>query len=110
MVPTCEKRPRPPPDINEIATPPSQNPRSEPVPDKVDMTEEEYETYVHTSLNNNTDIPDELPSKTEIGKCVLGMMDSQLPYARDHDAIPLLKGYVQYECLLKWGMIGQESI
>ena len=92
MVPTCEKRPRPPPETNEIETPPSQNPRSEPVPVKVGMTEEEYATYVHTSLKNNIDIPDELPVKAAIGKCVLGLMDPQLPYAMDHDTIPLLKG------------------
>ena len=50
VVPTCEKRPHPPHDTNKIATPPSQKPRSEPVPAKVDMMEEEYATYVHTSL------------------------------------------------------------
>ena len=103
MVPTYKNRPRQPPDTNEIATPPSQKPRSEPVLAKVNMTEEEYATYLHTSLKNNTDIPDELPVKAEIGKCVLGLMDPQLPYARDHDAIPLFKGYAQDGCLVECG-------
>ena len=103
MVPTREKRTHPPPDTKEIATPPSQKPRSELVPDKVDMTEEDYATYVHTSLKNNTDIPDELPAKPAIGKCVLGLMEPQLTYARDHDAIPLLKGYVQDGCPVECG-------
>ena len=103
MVPTCKNRPRQPADTNEIATRPSQKPRSEPVLAKVNMTEEEYATYLHTSLKNNTDIPDEIPSKSAIGKCVLGMMDSQLPYARDHDAIPLLKRFSQTRCPVECG-------
>ena len=68
------------------------------------MTEEEYATYVHTSFKNNTDIPDQLPVKAAIGKCVVGLMDPQLPYARDHDAIPLLKGYAQDGCPLECGV------
>ena len=103
MVPTCEKRPRPPPETNKIATPPSQKPISELVLDKLDMTEEDYATYVHTSLKNNTNIPGKLPMKVAIGKCVLGLMEPQLTYARDHDVTPLLKGYAQDRCLFECG-------
>ena len=67
------------------------------------MTKEEYDTYVQTSLANNTDIPDEVLVKETIGKCVLGLMNPQPPYVRNHDAIPLLQAYAQDGCPVDFG-------
>ena len=59
---------------------------------KMDMTEEEYNSYLQKNLQHNTNFPVELPVRQTKGKSMLGLMDPQLPYACDHEAIPLLKG------------------
>ena len=60
---------------------------------KVAMTPEEYNSYLSAHLCNNQCIPTEILVKETIGKSRLGLMCPQLPYAVDHDAIPLLQGF-----------------
>ena len=43
-------------------------------------------------------IPDEIPVKETIGKSLLVLMCPQIPYAKDHEAIPLLHGYAEDGC------------
>ena len=54
------------------------------------MMPEEYDTYISTTLNNSDYIPTEMPVKATIGKSVLGLMFSQLPYTFDRVVISLL--------------------
>ena len=67
---------------------------------KVDMAEKEYTTYLQTNLKNNVDFPKEQSITETIGKSMLGRMAPQPLYSCDHDAIPLLKGYVTDRCPL----------
>ena len=66
------------------------------------MTPEEYKTYLVSQINNSLVFPDGIPVQETIGKSI-GLMCPQLPYARDHNAIPLLKGYATKGCPVDCG-------
>ena len=70
------------------------------------MTPEEYDSYLAAQLQKSECIPTEIPVKETIGKSHLGLMCPQLPYAVDHDAIPLLQGYANdgfpVDCAKDW--------
>ena len=65
---------------------------------KVAMTPKEYDSYLAAHICNNQFIPTEIPVKETIGKSHLGLMCPQVPFAVDHDAIPLLQGYEENGC------------
>ena len=62
---------------------------------KVDMTTEEYESYLKTKLKNSDTIPSESPVIKTIGKLILGLMCPKPLYVEEHKAILLLQGYAQ---------------
>ena len=62
------------------------------------MTPKEYDSYLAAHICNNQFIPTEIPVKETIGKSHLGLMCPQVPFAVDHDAIPLLQGYEENGC------------
>ena len=101
--PTPTKRPRDPepttarPSPTEITRVPVT-----PTP-KLAMSPEEYDSYLATTLENSESIPTEIPVKETIGKSHFGLMCPQLPYAVDHDAIPLLQGYANDGCPVDCG-------
>lgn len=95
---TASKRPRP---VEKIVPVPHKKTKID--NPKIDMTEEEYNSYLQKNLQHNTNFPVELPVRQTIGKSMLGLMDPQLPYACDHDAIPLLKGYAEDGCPVQCG-------
>ena len=55
------------------------------------MAQEEYEKYLSAKLQNNDNIPMEIPVKETVSKYLLGLMFPQLTYAVDFDAMPLLQ-------------------
>ena len=62
---------------------------------KLDMTTEEYDSYLNTKLKNSDTIPSEFPVIKNIGKLLLGHMCPNPSYVEDHEAIPLLQGYAR---------------
>ena len=67
------------------------------------MTPAEQDSYIKQSLKNNTCLTNDILVKETIGKSQLGLMCPQPPYATEHDAIPLLKGYAQNGCPVDCG-------
>ena len=82
----------------------SLSPATQPLP-RLDATREDVEHSLTRALQNDTIIPDEIPIKPEIGKC-LGLMRPTPPYGVDHATIPLLHKYAQegfpVECGKPW--------
>ena len=70
---------------------------------KLDMTTEEYDSYLKTKLKNSDTNPVKFPVIKTIGKLLLGLMCPNLLYAEDHEAIPLLKGYTRDGCSVDCG-------
>ena len=62
---------------------------------KLDMTTEEYDSYLNTKLKNSDTVPAEFPVIKTIGKLLLGLMCPNPPNAEDHEAIPLIQGYAR---------------
>ena len=79
---------------NDYAECPTKQVKVSPIP-KLDMTTEDYDTYPKTKLWQSNTVPTEIPEVETIGKSLLGLMCKNPPYAKDHDAIPLLKGYAR---------------
>ena len=100
------KRPRDVYTDHESPKPPTEtrldHPRVNESP-KLAMSESEYESYLATKLHNDRNLTDDIPTKQTIGKLQLGLMRPQLPYATDHDAIPLLHGYADSGCPVDCG-------
>ena len=67
------------------------------------MSPAEYESYLAAKLQNNTSLENDVPTKQTIGKSQLGLMCPQLPYAINHEAIPLLQGYSENGCPVDCG-------
>ena len=57
---------------------------------KLDMTTEDYDSYLKTKIKNSDTIPSEFPVIKAISKSRLGLMCQNPPYAKYHEAIPLL--------------------
>ena len=53
-------------------------------------------------MNNAACFPEDPPVKDTIGKSIR-LMEPRLPYAVDHEAIPLLEGYARGGCLVDCG-------
>ena len=62
---------------------------------KLDMTTEEYNSYLNTKLKNSDTIPSKFPVRKTIGKLLLCLMCPNPSYVEDHEAIPLLQGYAR---------------
>ena len=65
---------------------------------KLNMTTEEYDSYLNTKLKNSDTIPAEFPVRKTIGKSLLGLVCPNPPYAKDHEDIPLIQGYACDGC------------
>ena len=77
---------------NDYAERPTKLVKVTPIP-KLDTTTKEYNTYLKTKLRKSNTVPTEIPVRESIGKTLLGLMCPNPPYAKDHDEIPLIKGY-----------------
>ena len=77
---------------------------------KLDITTEEYDSYLKTRLKNSDTIPAEFPARETIGKLLLGLICPNPPHAEEHDVIPLLQGYACDGCPLDSGKIGHGNI
>ena len=82
---------------NYYAEHPTKQVKVRPIP-KSDMTTDEYDTYLKTKLRKSNTVPTEIPVRETKGKSLLGLMCPKPPYAKDHDSIPLLKGYALDGC------------
>ena len=67
------------------------------------MTTEEYDTYLNKKLRKSNTVPTEISVRETISKSLLGLMCPNPPYAKDHDAITLLKGYACDGCPVDYG-------
>ena len=70
---------------------------------KLDMTTEEYNSYLKTKLKNSDTIPAKFPVRKTVGKSLLGLMCPNPPYAKDHEAVLLLQGYAHDWCSVDCG-------
>ena len=77
---------------NDYVERPTKQVKVSPIP-KLDTTTEEYDKYLKTKLWQSNTVPTEIPVGKTIGKSLLGLMCPNPPYAKDHDEIPLIKGY-----------------
>ena len=60
---------------------------------KLDMTTEEYDSYLKAELKNIDTILSKFPVRETIGKSLLILMCPNPLYAEDHEAITFLHGY-----------------
>ena len=89
----------PPPSYVPAASPPVSRNTS-----TITMTTEEFDAHLASTLENNSSIPTELPTKKALGEYKkLGLMAPQPPYARGHPAIPLLDAYSEHGCPVECG-------
>ena len=80
---------------NDYVERPTKQVKVSPIP-KLDTTTEEYDKYLKTKLWKSNTVPTETPVRETIVKSPLSLICPNPPYAKDHDAISLLKGYARY--------------
>jgi hypothetical protein len=81
-------------------TPPITHVKKPSITHKMDLTPEEEQNEIKKALENNPDIPTEIPIKQKIGK--FGLMWPRL-FAIDHEASNLLSSYAEQGCPVDCG-------